>query len=135
MSSHHESYKNKSLDGRVKILPSQYPDVIAYYESVKSLRKTAFHFKVSHRLIFWIVHPEKLKEFQERNRANQHWLKYYSKEGHKQAIRQYRKKKRALFISWVPMTQKQKDRQNTLRREAYARKKALKASQSVTPTP
>jgi hypothetical protein len=88
-------YKNKLNDGRVRILPSQYPKIRSFYKQVKSQRVTASYFGVSRRLITFILYPERLKKLQaDRKKAKVH-LKYYDRAKHTQAVRKYRAKKRA----------------------------------------
>jgi len=52
-----QSYKDKRLDGRFKILPKQYPEVRAKYKALKSSRKVAklYVYGVDKKIILFIV--------------------------------------------------------------------------------
>ena len=95
-------YKNKRNDGRIKILPSQHPEVRAKYKSLKSLRATARHYKVSHKLIFLIVHPERYAEYLRKRREEQAHHRYYDKTTHTQAMNKYRAKKKKHNLQYNP---------------------------------
>ena len=92
----YEKYNDEKLDGRVKILKEQYPEVIAMYEDLKSSRKVAKAFGVDKKIILFIVNPEYKKKDALRQKNEHHWKKYYDKDYHKMAMRKYRKKKREL---------------------------------------
>src|SRR3990172_5636149 len=85
---------NTLQDGRRKITPEQYPKIKEYYKEVKSQRKTAELFKISRRLIQFILDPDKLKHLQENNKKIKHHLKYYDTEKNRIYMRTYRAKKR-----------------------------------------
>jgi hypothetical protein len=84
-------------DGRRKILSSQYDEVRAKYQSLKSMRATAKYYGVDKRLIQFIVYPERLIALKEWNKKIKHHKKYYDTEKRRDYMRKYRAKKREVF--------------------------------------
>lgn len=97
-----KTYKNKKLDGRFKITPDQYPEVIALHKELKSSRKVAEIFGVDKKIILYIINPEYKKRDALRQKNQQHWKIYYDREYHTKAIRKYRAKKRSLNLQFNP---------------------------------
>ncbi len=95
-----KKYTDKKMDGRVKVLPEQYPEVIALYRDLKSLRKVAKIFGVDKKIISFIVNPELKERDALRQKNQQHWKIYYDRDKHTVAIRKYRAKKRKLGIKY-----------------------------------
>ncbi|MCK4686582.1 MAG: hypothetical protein KAT66_00470 [Candidatus Lokiarchaeota archaeon] len=93
-------YKNKKMDGRFKIIPEQYPEVIALHKKLKSSRKVAKIFRVDKKIILFIINPEYKKRDALRQKNQQHWKMYYNKEYHTKAIRKYRAKKRKFNLQF-----------------------------------
>ena len=77
-----KKYKNKKNDGRYKILPEQYPEVIALYKSLKSSRKVAKLFGVTKSIILFIVNPEQKERDRQRKIRDKDWLYHYNKDYH-----------------------------------------------------
>jgi len=98
-------YKNKKLDGRFKIMPEQYPEVIALHKELKSSRNVPKIFGVNKKIILFIVNHEYKKRDQLRQKNQQHWKMYYDRESHTKAIRKYRAKKRSLNLQFNPSNQ------------------------------
>ncbi len=95
-----EKYIDKRMDGRIKILPEQYPEVIALYKDLKSSRKVAKIFGVDKKIILFIINPEAKKRDALRQKNQQHWKIYYDKEYNTKAQAKYRAKKRRLGIKY-----------------------------------
>ncbi len=91
-----KAYNNKKLDARFKITPNKYSEIKAKYKALKSSRKVAKIYGVSHKIILYIVNPAYKKKDTDRIKKRKPWLKYYNRESHTIAIRKYRAKKRKL---------------------------------------
>ena len=89
-------YKNKKLDGRFKILPDQYPEIIAKYKIIKSIRKLAKEYEVDKGTILMIVNPQYKKRHQQYQQGR--WKFYYDRKKHANYIKKYRDKKRKLKL-------------------------------------
>lgn len=89
-------YQDPMQDGRRKLHPSQYAEVRAVYQSGCSYRATAEMFGVSKRLVYYIVHPEKLEQYRKEAKEKKAWAMYYTTEKRKEYVRRYRAKKRML---------------------------------------
>lgn len=87
----------EAQDGRVKILKSQYPEVVAKYKAMGSMRAVAGYYGVNKRLIQFIVYPERLEKLKEHNKQIRHWKKYYSTEGRKLEMRKFRERKKLIL--------------------------------------
>jgi hypothetical protein len=91
-------YKDKMLDGRVKLTDEQRKQIPKDYQQYKSIRYVASLYGVNKRLIQFILYPERYAQFQKDRYKKKVWLKYYDKEKHTLAIRKYRAKKRRLGL-------------------------------------
>jgi hypothetical protein len=89
-------YSEPELDGRFKIVPSQYPRVRMLYKKIGSSRKVAALFGVTKNIILFIVNPDYKERDRKRKIEEKVWLKYYNRQEHTAAIQQYRAKKREL---------------------------------------
>jgi hypothetical protein len=96
MSQEFRRYEHPRLDGRVKLLPSQYPRVRVLYKKIGSLSKVAALFGVTKNTILFIVNPEYKERDRLRKIEDKVWLKYYNRQKHTKAIHKYRDKKREL---------------------------------------
>lgn len=88
-------YNDPAQDGRRKILIEDYPKIKEAYQALQSLRKTAKLFNVDKRTIQFIIDPQKLTEHKAKNKLNETWKQYYTKEKHKTYMQNYRAKKKA----------------------------------------
>lgn len=85
------------IDRRVKLLPCQKEMVLYWREKGLSQRQLAKMFKVSRRLITFVLDPEKQKENLKRRAERGGHKQYYDKDKHAEAIRDHRNyKKKAL---------------------------------------
>ena len=91
-----KKYEDKSLDGRFKILPHQYPEVRAKYAELKSSRKVAEIYGVTKNIILFIVNPDYKAKDRQHKIDNKVWLRYYDRIEHNEAIAKYREKKKDL---------------------------------------
>lgn len=91
-----KKYEDKSLDGRYKILPKQYPEVRAKYQELKSSRKVAEIYGVTKKIILFIVKPEIKARDRQRRIRDKVWLQNYDRIEHTKAIAKYRDKKKEL---------------------------------------
>ncbi len=80
-----------------KLLPCQKEMVIYWHEKGCSSRKIALMFKVSKRLIQFIIDPEKLKNNKERRREKGGSSQYYDKDYHAIKVKEHREYKKNLF--------------------------------------
>lgn len=87
----------QDIDGRRKILPSQYEEVKIKYQSLKSLRAVAGYYGVDKRTIQFILYPERLLKLKEHYKKIKHWQIYYNQEKHTKSARKTRQK-RAIFF-------------------------------------
>lgn len=62
-----------------------------------SLRMIARRYGVSRRLVQFILYPERLEENRQRLAARGGWRQYYSKEKHREYMREHRKYKKELY--------------------------------------
>jgi len=85
-------YNKSNLDGRIKILPSEYKKVKTLYRELKSLRAVGKIYKVDKKTISLIVNPKVKEKQKEYNKGR--WAIYYDSEKHSRAIKKYRTKKR-----------------------------------------
>jgi hypothetical protein len=95
-----KKYENPKNDGRRKIMPEQYEEVIRTYRKLSSYQKTADVYRVSKRLIIFIVNPEKYEEFLRKRYDKKVWFEYYDREAHTKAQKKFRKKKRKLGLAY-----------------------------------
>jgi hypothetical protein len=91
-------YTEPMQDGRRKIHPSQHATIRKLHRQGVSQRSLARQFKVSRRLIVFILHPERYKERLTARIAQKVHLQYYNKDKHTAAIKKYRNKKRKLNL-------------------------------------
>ena len=89
-----KKYKNKQLDGRFKITPDKYTEVIALYKELKSSRKVAKIYNVDKKIILFIVNTNYKEQDRQRRINAKVWLKYYDKDKHSKAMQKYRTKKK-----------------------------------------
>lgn len=87
-------YTKEMDDGRRKLPVSKHAEVRRVYKKLKSQRNTAAFFKVSRRLIVFILYPERLAAFQKARYALRPWLKYHNTAERRETMRKYRAKKR-----------------------------------------
>jgi len=97
-------YNKSILDGRIKILPSEYKKIKKLYKELKSLRAIGKIYKVNKKTIALIVNNELKKRQSKYNKGR--WAIYYDTEKHRKAIKKYRakKKKNNLTIKLVNST-------------------------------
>lgn len=76
-------------DRRVKILPEEHKEVKLLFKAGWAIRAIARKYDVDHRLIQFILFPERLKA----SRAKRNWKNYYNKEEHTKSMRNYRRYK------------------------------------------
>jgi len=91
-----KKYEDPKLDGRVRLLPSQYPAVRAMYKKLGSLRKVALEFGVTKNIILFVINPDYKELDRKRKIENKVWNRYYDRIEHRQAMRDFRAKKREL---------------------------------------
>lgn len=82
-----------------KLLPCQKEMVVYWSNRGFSQRKLAEMFKVSRRLIQFIINPEKLKSNIEARNARGGSTVYYDRKKHNQAVKSLRKYKQKIFAS------------------------------------
>lgn len=85
-------------DGRRKIPKSRHDEIRKMYDIVKSTRELARIYKVSKRLIQFILKPYVYAEYLAERRARKVHKDYYNQEAHTLAIRKYRAKKKKLGL-------------------------------------
>jgi len=85
-------------DGRIKIPKNKHPEIIKFYKECKSQRKTAKYYKVSRRLIQFIINPKMYEETKNKRKKEKVHLKYYDKDKRRNYTRKYRLKKRQLNL-------------------------------------
>jgi hypothetical protein len=85
--------KNPTLDRRVKLLPSDKEKIKKLHQEGIPIREITRRYKVSRRLIQFILFPERLAKINYPG----HWKKYYKKEKQTIAIRKHRRYKQELF--------------------------------------
>ncbi len=90
-------YTNKKQDGRLKILPEEYPIIQAKYRELKSSRKLAKEYGVDKGTILKIVNPAVAKRIIKYQKGR--WIFYYDKSEHTKAMKKYRDKKRKLKLT------------------------------------
>jgi len=96
----YKSYKNSMQDGRRKISPEQYKEIIKKRKDGMKPKNLAQEYKVSVSLIKYIIYPKLQETRRERNKMM--WKDYqihYGKEYHMKAIRKWRAKKRKLGLA------------------------------------
>ena len=76
-------------DRRVKILPEERQEVKLLFKAGWAIRAIARKYEVDHRLIQFILFPERL----EASRANRSWRNYYDKEKNTESMRDHRRYK------------------------------------------
>jgi hypothetical protein len=87
-------YSKEMDDGRRKLSAKDHEEVRRVYKQLKSQRATALYFKVSRRLIQWILSPEKLKAYQGERSKKRAYSLYYDKDKQRVYMQRYRAKKR-----------------------------------------
>lgn len=88
---------NELLDRRVKLLQADKEEVRKLHKQGYSMRKLAIEFKVSRRLIAFIIYPERLKAERERD-GKKKWRRYYTKEKHRNYMKRHSRYKQELYI-------------------------------------
>jgi hypothetical protein len=81
----------------VKLLPCQKEMVKHWYDKGTSIIQIAKDFKVSKRLIQFVLFPERYKKNLENRRDRGGSMVYYIKEKHTKAIKEHRDYKKELF--------------------------------------
>jgi len=99
MSKGYKKYEKPENDGRIRLLPSLYEEVIARSKAGESLRALGRAYNVDRHTIKAIVDPEWYKKKQKQRYDQKMWEHNYDKEAHKLAIRKYRAKKKELGIA------------------------------------
>jgi ribosomal protein S9 len=88
----------KENDRRRKLTDEEKADIKKEYDAGGiGTRPLATRYGVSRRLIMFIVHPERLKEYQARQKEEKHWAKYYDKDKRREYQRNFRKHIRELL--------------------------------------
>jgi hypothetical protein len=88
---------NAFLKRSGKLLPCQKEMVLWWHNKGESSRKLAARFKVSRRLIQFIVDPEKYEENLKRRQERGGSKQYYEKDKHAEAMKKHRRYKNDLF--------------------------------------
>ena len=90
-------YTKEEQDGRRKLTELEKEEIrMKYKPRVYSYQMLADEYRVSKRLIFWVVNPHRLEEFQRSRKGV--WNRYYNKEDRRLTMQKYRAKKRALGL-------------------------------------
>lgn len=94
-----EKFKvGKSFDRRRKLTDRQRSEIVYLYEQgAISQRKLAKKYKVSRRLIQFVVDPEKLEQNKKRRAERGGWKVYYDRVKQNESTRLYRQYKNELY--------------------------------------
>jgi predicted DNA-binding protein YlxM (UPF0122 family) len=88
------SIKNELLDRRVKLTQTDKKEVKRlYFEEHLAIREITRRYKVSRRLIQFILFPERIKK----SRENRDWRDYYTKEKNREYQKKHRRYKNQLY--------------------------------------
>lgn len=87
----------RHLDRRVKLTDEQREEIKELHKRWISQRALARQFKVSRRLISFIVHPEKLERARELYKERRKDWRYYDREKHTKQIRETRRYRQSVL--------------------------------------
>jgi len=86
-------FNNPKLDRRVKMMPTDKEMAKEFHKKGMSIRAIARYFKVTRRLIQFILFPEKKKKNLADRKKRGGWKQYYDKKHHAENMREHRKYK------------------------------------------
>lgn len=88
-----------SFDARVKLTELQREEIRKQYRAGISQRELARSFKVSRRLISFIIFPNRLVENKKRRAERGGSKQYYDRVTHTKAVRKHRRRKQIIYLT------------------------------------
>lgn len=88
-----------SFDARVKLTEQQREEIRKQHRAGTSQRELARSFKVSRRLISFIIYPDRLADNLRRRAERGGSKQYYVKEKHTKYMKKHRRRKQKIYVS------------------------------------